>query len=63
MIQPQLKYNTFEVEVESINKTLGLGLDSITMVNCIEKMGSVVLASNDHSIKVEVPPTRSDIMH
>lgn len=46
LITPQLNYQQFEVEVESINKTLGLTLNIDQIKECIEKMGSVVVGGD-----------------
>jgi phenylalanyl-tRNA synthetase beta subunit len=40
-VYPNLKSNEFEVEVQSINTTLGLNLDVEKIRECAEKMGLV----------------------
>jgi phenylalanyl-tRNA synthetase beta chain len=62
---PNLKSNEFEVEINSINTTLGLNLDIEKIRECAEKMGLVFKGSKDGNKKVlvEVPPTRTDVIH
>lgn len=64
-VYPNLKSNEFEVELRSINTTLGLDLDVDRVRECAEKMGLVIKGTTDNNKKiiVEVPPTRTDIMH
>lgn len=44
---PQLNYNTFEVEVDYINRVLGLDLSIEQMQNCVLKMGLYIKEVND----------------
>jgi len=62
---PNLKSNEFEVEIQSINTTLGLNLDIEKIRECAEKMGLVFKGAKDGNKKVlvEVPPTRTDVIH
>lgn len=62
---PQLNYQTFDVEVDYINKILGLNLNIEQIQNCVLKMGIYIKNVNEARTKitVEVPPTRSDILH
>jgi len=64
-VYPNLQPNEFDVELKSINAVLGLGLDVEKIRECAEKMGLVVKAvkNENKTIVVEVPPTRTDIMH
>ena len=64
-ISPSLDYNTFEVELAKVNSVLGLSLDAAKITACAEKMGLKILGCSDNGemIKVEVPPTRADILH
>jgi phenylalanyl-tRNA synthetase beta chain len=64
-ISPSLKSNEFEVELSFINTTLGLGLDVQKVTECAEKMGLVIKGTKDNNktIMVEVPSTRTDILH
>ena len=60
-----MNYIDFEVELEYINRILGLSLDAEKVKTCAEKMGLVVKGVTDDglSVKVEIPPTRADILH
>lgn len=60
-----MSYTDFDVELEYINRILGLDLDVEKVKSCAEKMGLVLKgASEDQkSVKVEIPPTRADILH
>jgi phenylalanyl-tRNA synthetase beta chain len=60
-----LKSHQFEVEVNSINTTLGLSLDIEKIRECAEKMGLVFKGAKEDNKKVivEVPPTRTDVIH
>ena len=64
-VYPNLKSNEFEVEVQSINTTLGLNLDVEKIRECAEKMGLVYKGQKDGNKKIimEVPPTRTDVIH
>ena len=60
-----MSYFDFDVEMEYINRILGLSLDTDAVRGCAEKMGLVMKsASADKSkVKIEIPPTRADILH
>lgn len=60
-----MDYNNFEVEVEKLNSLLGLKLDLEKITLAAEKMGLKVVGNSDDgkTVKVEVPPTRADILH
>ena len=61
-IYPKLEYSKFTTTTESINRILGINLDSGTMINLLSKMG--IEAKEDlKTIEVAVPPTRHDILH
>ena len=62
---PNLQSNEFDIELAYINRTLGLGLDVSKVRECAEKMGLIIKEVSDDSkvLKVEVPVTRTDIMH
>lgn len=63
-IYPSLKPSEFEVELAYINRTLGIQLDGAKVSACAEKMGLIVKeVTANNTVKVEVPPTRTDIMH
>ena len=60
-----MTYLDFDVEMEYINRILGLSLDTEGVRACAEKMGLVMKgASADGScVNMEIPPTRADILH
>jgi phenylalanyl-tRNA synthetase beta chain len=62
---PNLKSSQFDIELDYINRTLGLKLDVESVRKCAEKMGLVIKEVSDDSkrLKVEVPVTRTDVMH
>jgi phenylalanyl-tRNA synthetase beta chain len=62
---PTLNYHEFEVELNTINRTLGINIDVEKTKECAEKMGLVVkgVSQDQKAIKFEVPPIRSDILH
>lgn len=62
---PKLQYHEFEVELNAINKTLGLNIDVEKTKECAEKMGLVVKSVSEDKKKLnfEIPPIRSDILH
>ena len=62
---PNLKASQFDVELDYINRTLGLSLDVEKIRQCAEKMGLIIKEVSDDSkrLKVEVPVTRTDVMH
>lgn len=62
-ITPALDYNTFEVELSHVNRILGTNIDLEKAKECASKMGLSILENNGDKIKVEFPPTRSDILH
>ena len=64
-ITPTMQYTDFDVELEYINRILGLNLDPEAVRTCAEKMGLVMKGTNEEksTIKVEIPPTRADILH
>ena len=61
---PRLTNHQFEVEVQSINTTLGLELNIEQIKDCAEKMGLVFKGTKeqDKKIVIEVPPTRTDVI-
>lgn len=62
-VTPQLDYHNFEVELSHVNRVLGINIDSVKAQECAQKMGLTFLSSEGDKIKVEFPPTRSDILH
>ncbi len=63
-VTPCLPYNSFDVELEYVNRLLGITLDMNQVKKCLTKMGLKLLAEKENNVfTVEVPPTRPDIMH
>ena len=64
-VTPTMEYNDFDVELEYINRILGLNLDVEKVGACAQKMGLVLKGANadNTSVKMEIPPTRADILH
>lgn len=61
---PNLAYHEFEVELNTMNRVLGLNINHEKARDCAEKMGLVVKQHEDQNkLLVEVPPVRSDILH
>lgn len=61
---PDLTYHKMEATVEYINTAVGIKIPAENMANLLEKMGLAAQLSNDQKVvHVEVPPTRSDILH
>ena len=64
-LTPSMDYLDFEVELEYINRILGINIDANKVKSCAEKMGLVLKDTSDdgETLKIEVPPTRADILH
>ena len=64
-VTPTLSYFDFEVEMEYINRILGLSIDTEKVRECAEKMGLVMTSATEDKSKVtiQMPPTRADILH
>jgi len=62
---PTMDYIDFDVEMEYINRILGLNMDADKVRSCAEKMGLVGkgISEDQKTIKIEIPPTRADILH
>ena len=59
-----MKYLDFDVEIDHINRLLGIQIDKQKVAECAIKMGLRVLdESTEQRVKVRVNPTRSDILH
>ena len=60
-----MDYIEFDVELSYMNRLLGIEMDAEKIKSCAQKMGLVVksFAEDNASVKVEVPPVRSDILH
>jgi len=64
-VTPTMAYHDFDVELEYVNRILGLNLDVEKVAECAQKMGLVMKGANEGrtAVKVEIPPTRADILH
>eukprot|EP00798_Chlamydomonas_sp_ICE-L_P030412 gene30412-35417_t len=64
LVYPDLSYRSMEVAAEYINKSLGLELEASAASTVLQRMqlGSEVSADGK-TLKLQVPPTRSDILH
>lgn len=64
-LTPSMEYLDFEVELEYINRILGINIDANKVRSCAEKMGLVLkdVSDDGEKLKIEVPPTRADILH
>jgi phenylalanyl-tRNA synthetase beta chain len=58
-----LTYLDFKVELGHINRLLGINIDVEQVGKCASKMGLVMKSSNGTEMVMEVPPTRSDVLH
>ncbi|XP_035222020.1 phenylalanine--tRNA ligase beta subunit-like [Stegodyphus dumicola] len=66
VIYPELKYRTEVLSAESINKKIGINETPESIAKLLTKMclkSEVVSESGSSVVKVEIPPTRHDIMH
>ena len=68
-VTPTMSYTDFDVEMEYINRILGLKMDPQKVRSCAEKMGLVMKGASKNAslssgtVKIEIPPTRADILH
>ena len=60
-----MEYLDFKVELEYINRILGVDIDAAKVKSCAEKMGLVLkdVSEDGELLTIEVPPTRADILH
>ena len=60
-----MDYIDFDLEMEYLNRILGLNLDVNKVRSCAEKMGLTLKGAknNEGTVTLEVPPTRADILH
>lgn len=65
MTTPKLSQRQCDARVDEINSVLGLQLSAEDICTFCEKMmlGPAEYISSSHSVRVNVPPTRSDILH
>ncbi len=62
-ITPELSFEEFELNVENVNKTLGLKLSSEEISECLVRMGYIIKEIGNERIRVLIPPYRVDIFH
>lgn len=61
---PELKYRHEKVDVENINKKIGLNLSGEEMAQLLSRMSLLSKTSDDgKTLEVIVPPTRHDVLH
>ncbi|MEM2933724.1 MAG: phenylalanine--tRNA ligase subunit beta, partial [Methanocellales archaeon] len=62
LIRPELGVKEMQVEVNYINKVLGLNLTSLEIKRLLERMGFGV-SIRGKKLRVKIPPYRTDILH
>jgi phenylalanyl-tRNA synthetase beta chain len=62
-LTPSMSYHAFDLELQYVNRLLGIDIDVEKAKECAEKMGLNVLSNTDSAMKIEFAPTRSDILH
>jgi len=64
-VTPTMEYIDFEIELEYINRILGVNIDANKVRSCAEKMGLVLkdTSRGGELLQIEVPPTRADVLH
>ncbi|KAJ3004827.1 hypothetical protein HKX48_001031 [Thoreauomyces humboldtii] len=61
---PDLSLRTVDANVDYINRSIGVDLSADSIAKLLEKMSLTASAAADKkSVRVAVPPTRSDILH
>ncbi|XP_052760475.1 phenylalanine--tRNA ligase beta subunit-like [Mya arenaria] len=64
VIHPELPYRFDTVDVEDINKKIGINITGEEMARLLSKMCMESEAINGgKNVKVEIPPTRRDVLH
>lgn len=63
IVTPDMSSRTQLVDVEYINRCIGVNLDAHQMVKLLCKMMLPTEAVSEQQLKVEIPCTRSDILH
>lgn len=61
--RPNFNIRTMDVEVEYINRILGLELTAPDIKHLLERMGFGILETASDYLTVEIPPYRTDILH
>lgn len=60
---PDLKYHKFNVEIDRLNKLLGVTLDKAKIAECAKKMGLELLDGDEKFVNIQINPVRADILH
>ena len=60
---PKLFRRIEKINVEETNKKIGISISPSEMARLLLKMGLRSTVSGSNEITVEIPPTRSDILH
>lgn len=61
---PDLASRAMEVEVDYINRCVGVDLHAAAIAELLSRMALTAEAVRDgQAVSVEVPPTRSDVLH
>ncbi|GMS84140.1 hypothetical protein PENTCL1PPCAC_6315 [Pristionchus entomophagus] len=60
---PKLSYREKDVEVSEVNTKMGFDLKGEEMATLLTKMSLGAKLLDDHTLRVNIPPTRHDILH
>lgn len=62
-IYPKLHKRLETLDVENTNKRVGIDISAAEMAKLLRKMGLNTQVKSDRELSVEIPPTRSDVIH
>ena len=62
-IYPKLHKRLETLDVENTNKRVGIDISAADMAKLLRKMGLNTQVKSDRELSVEIPPTRSDVIH
>jgi len=61
---PIFEQRTVEVEIEYLNRKIGIDINPESLVNLLGRMGiPSILSNNNHLLTATITPTRTDIIH
>lgn len=63
LVYPDLKLKTFETNIDYLNKIAGTDLKIDTVSKLLTRMGLETTINDEKSLSVNVPVTRSDVIH
>ncbi|MCD6563321.1 MAG: phenylalanine--tRNA ligase subunit beta [Thermoproteales archaeon] len=63
VVSPDLSYSIISVKKDTIERLLGVNIDSNKIIELLGKMRFSASIENDKEIQVKVPPYRADILH